>query len=101
VQHGKSFDLNIADFEGRARRVYYLVMKDLFEVWGALKFLFIGPLILALLLVINLMTSPGNWWIQWPTLGIGIAWVICLLRVLKTVVVVGGLAALISWLRNR
>jgi hypothetical protein len=38
------------------------------------KFLFTGPLILAFLFVINLMTSPGHWWVQWAALGIGIAW---------------------------
>jgi hypothetical protein len=76
-------------------------MKDLFKVWGALKFLLIGPLILALLFVINLIASPGDWWIQWPTLGIGIAWVICFLRVLKAAAFAGSLVALLAWLRKR
>ena len=71
-----------------------------FAAWRALKFLFIGPLILGLLFVINLMTSPGHWWIQWPALGIGIAWVINFFRVLRAVLIVGGLAALIRLLRN-
>ena len=30
----------------------------------AVKFLFVGPLILALLVVINVVTSPGHWWVQ-------------------------------------
>ncbi len=60
----------------------------------AVKFLFLGPLILALLFVINLITSPGHWWVQWAALGIGIAWVISLIRVLFAVLVLGGLAAL-------
>ena len=78
-------------------------MKDLLGIYGtlqALKFLFIGPLILALLFVINLMTSPHHWWIQWPALGIGIAWVINLIRVLKAVVIVGGLTALVKHFRR-
>jgi hypothetical protein len=37
------------------------------------KFLVKAPLILLMLLVINLMTSPGQWWVQWPALGLGIA----------------------------
>lgn len=61
--------------------------------YRALKFLFVGPLVLALLFVINLMTSPGHWWIQWPALGIGIAWIISLSRVLKAALIVGGFAA--------
>ena len=67
----------------------------------ALKFLFIGPLILALLVVINFMTSPGDWWVQWAALGIGIAWVLSLFRVIGAAVVAGGLVALITALRNR
>lgn len=66
------------------------------------KFLVKGPLILGLLFVINLMTSPGEWWVQWAALGIGIAWVISLFRVLRTVVLMGGLAAVAAlFLRSR
>ena len=68
------------------------------RVWQALKFLVVGPLALFLCFVINWMTSPGHWWVQWAALGIGIAWVISLARVLKAAVVVGGVAALVSYL---
>ena len=57
-------------------------------------FLIKAPFILAFLFVINLMTSPGEWWVQWAALGIGIAWVISLFRVLRAVMLAGGLAAL-------
>ena len=67
----------------------------------AFRFLFVGPLVLVLLVVINLMTSPGHWWVQWPALGIGIAWVVSLLRVIRALIVLGRLAALIAYLRNR
>jgi hypothetical protein len=70
------------------------------KIFRAVKFLFIGPLILAFLVLINLMTSPGDWWVQWAALGIGIAWVICLFRVLGALVVAGGLAALFAALRK-
>lgn len=66
----------------------------------ALKFLFVGPMILVLLFVINLMTSPDHWWVQWPALGIGIAWFISLFRVLAAVLAVGGIAAFIAYLRR-
>jgi len=66
----------------------------------ALKFLVVGPLILAMLFVINWMTSPGDWWVQWAALGIGIAWMISLLRVIGAVVVAGGLAALFAQSRR-
>ena len=67
---------------------------------AAVKFLFIGPMILALLFVSNWMTSPGTWWVQWAALGIGIAWVISLFRVMFALIVAGGLAALLSQLRG-
>jgi hypothetical protein len=60
-----------------------------------------GPLILAFLFVINLMTSPGHWWVQWAALGIGIAWVLSLFRVIRAVVIAGGLAALGAYLLNK
>jgi hypothetical protein len=64
-------------------------------------FLFKAPFILALLFVINLMTSPGHWWVQWAALGIGIAWFFALLRVARAVIIAGGLAALGIYLFNR
>ena len=72
------------------------------KILQAIKFLFVGPLILALLVVINLVTShgPGGWWVQWPALGIGIAWVISLIRVLFAVVAVGGIAAFLAFLNK-
>jgi hypothetical protein len=67
----------------------------------SLKFLFTGPLILLMLFVINWMTSPGHWWVQWAALGIGIAWVISLLRVIRAVLVAGGVAAVSAWFLSR
>lgn len=67
----------------------------------ALKFLFVGPVILVALFFVNLFTSPGEWWVQWAALGIGIVWVVSLLRVLRAVVVAGGLAALLAYMNNR
>ena len=67
----------------------------------AVRFLFTAPLILAFLVVINLMTSPGHWWVQWPALGLGIAWVISLFRVLRAIVLLGGLAGLAAVMGRR
>jgi hypothetical protein len=67
----------------------------------SIKFLFTAPLILVLLVVVNWMTSPGHWWVQWAALGLGIAWVIALFRVMRAIVLVGGLAALGAWLAQR
>ena len=67
----------------------------------AARFLFTGPLILLMLFFINLITSPGHGWVQWAALGIGIAWFVSLLRVVRAAIVLGGLAALTAWLLNR
>ena len=67
----------------------------------SLGFLVKGPIILLVLFVINLMTSPGHWWVQWAALGIGIAWFFSLLRVLRAFLVVGGLAGLAAYLNRR
>jgi len=75
-----------------------------FELWRtfrAVKFLVTAPLLLAFLFFINLVTTPGEWWVQWAALGIGIAWVCCLFRVLRTTVLLGGLALLGTWLYRR
>ena len=60
-----------------------------------------SALILAFLFVINLLTSPAEWWVQWAALGIGIAWVISLVRVVRALVLAGGLAALGLYLSRR
>ncbi len=70
------------------------------RTWRALKFLIKGPIILVVLFIINVVTSPHHWWVQWAALGIGIAWVLCLVRVSCAAVMVGGLAALITCLQK-
>ena len=71
------------------------------STFRSVKFLFTAPLILALLFVINLMTSPGEWWVQWAALGLGIAWFVSLLRVARALVLAGGLAVLGAYLARR
>jgi hypothetical protein len=74
----------------------------MFKTLRAIRFLFVGPLVLAMLFVINLMTTPGHWWVQWAALGIGIAWFVSLIRVIQAAILVGGLAALGAWwMRSR
>jgi hypothetical protein len=67
----------------------------------AVKFLVMAPFIVAFLFVINIMTWNGQWWVQWAALGIGIAWVANLFRVVRGVMLAGGLAAIGAYLLNR
>ena len=71
------------------------------STFNAVRFLFVAPAILLFLAVVNWMTSPGEWWVQWAALGLGLAWFFSLLRVIKAAVVLGGLAALMAYLSKR
>jgi hypothetical protein len=68
---------------------------------GRVKFLITAPFIVLLCFVINVMTSPGQWWVQWVAFGIGIAWVINFFKLIRDIAVLGGLAALGAYLFNR
>jgi hypothetical protein len=72
-----------------------------FRIWRAVRFLFMAPFILLMLVVINWMTSPGHWWVQWAALGLGIAWFVSLFRVIRAAVILGGIAALAAYLAQR
>jgi len=71
------------------------------KTWRSLKFLFTGPVVVVFLFVVNLMTSPGHLWVKWAALGIGLAWMISLFRVLRMMVLLGGAAALFAYFRKR
>jgi hypothetical protein len=65
------------------------------------KFLITAPFILLMCFVINLMTSPGVWWVQWVALGLGIAWVVNFFKLMRDIVLLGGLAAFGAYIFNR
>jgi hypothetical protein len=67
----------------------------------AVRFLFVAPIILVFLFAVNVLTWDGEWWVQWAALGLGIAWVISLLRVIRALILAGGLAAVAAYLVKR
>ena len=67
----------------------------------SIKFLFMAPVILTFLAIVNWMTYTGEWWIKWAALGIGLAWVMSLFRVIRAALLVGGIAALVAYLRRK
>jgi hypothetical protein len=75
--------------------------KRIMRLVRSVGFLFKAPLIVLFLFIVNLMTSPGHWWFQWPALGLGIAWVMSLFRVMRAILVLGGLAGLTAYLNRQ
>jgi len=73
----------------------------MFRTLRAVRFLFLGPVFLLIVYVVSRMTPGGAQWFKWAALGIGIAWVISLFRVISAIVLVGGLAALFTYFNRR
>ena len=67
---------------------------------NSLSFLITGPIILGFLFFVDLMTPGGSWW-QWAALGIGLAWVLTLMRAVRMLLMVGGLAGLAALMTSR
>ncbi len=68
----------------------------------AVRFLFMAPVLLLVLFIVSRVATPGGAdWFRWAALGIGIAWIFALFRVISAIVVIGGLAAFVMWLRKR
>jgi hypothetical protein len=55
--------------------------------------------------LVNVMTSPGVWWVQWVVFGMGIGLITVWFRALKTIVATIGFAAIgyfvYRWWKNR
>ncbi|HWD19669.1 MAG TPA: hypothetical protein VHB20_10355 [Verrucomicrobiae bacterium] len=73
----------------------------MFKTLRAVRFLIKAPFILAFLALINWMTFSGQWWIKWVALALAVAWVINLFRVLRAILLLGGLAALVAYFRKK
>jgi hypothetical protein len=52
--------------------------------------------VVGLCFVINWMTSPGHWWVQWVALGMGIAVLVAWARAAKTLILLA-LVAFVGW----
>ena len=53
--------------------------------------------VVRLCFVINWMTAPGHWWVQWVILGMGIAVLSAWARAFKLLFAAGALAAIGAW----
>ena len=73
----------------------------MFRTLRAIRFLFLGPVLLLFLYIVSRMTPGGHAWFPWAALGIGIAWFVSLIRVVSAVLMLGGIAALIAFLNKK
>ena len=73
----------------------------MFRTLRAIRFLFTGPIVLLIVFIVSRMTPAGDTWFYWAALGLCIAWVFSLRRVIQAVIVVGWIAALVAYLKNR
>ena len=73
----------------------------MFRTLRAVRFLFLGPILLLFIYIVSRMTPEGGQWFKWAALGIGFVWVISLIRVISAAIVLGGLAALIAYVSKK
>ena len=57
--------------------------------------------VVGLCFLINLMTTPGHWWVQWVALGMGIAVIAAWARAVRALVAAGALAAVAAYVYRR
>ena len=75
--------------------------EDMTQTTQALKFLFVGPFLMAFLALVNKMSFNGTWWCQWPILFLALCWFVSLYYVIRAVAIAGGIAALVTYLKRR
>jgi hypothetical protein len=63
-----------------------LLTRPVGNVIDAFSMLFRAVFVVGLCYVINRMTSPGVWWVQWVALGMGIAVLVAWARALRSIV---------------
>jgi hypothetical protein len=67
----------------------------------ALTLPFTAIFVVGLCFVINWMTAPGFWWVQWVALGMGIAVVCAWARAIRLLIAGGALAVIGAWAYRR
>jgi hypothetical protein len=50
---------------------------------------------------IHLLTSRQQWWFEGGAVGLGIAWVIIVFKLIRDIILLGGLAAFGAYIFNR
>ena len=76
-------------------------MNPLRNLSDAITLPFKALFVIAVCFAINLMTSPGHWWVQWVVLGMGIALIVTWARAIRVLVIGALLAVLGNWAYQR
>lgn len=75
---------------------FSIVTRPVRNLTQAVVMPFKALFVVGLCFLINWMTSPGHWWVQWVALGMGIAVLLAWARAAKTLLVLG-VVAYVGW----
>lgn len=78
-----------------------IVTEPLRDLTRAVVLPFKALFVVGLCFAINAMTSPGHWWVKWVALGMGIAVLVAWAKALRTLFVIGLVAAVGLWVHRR
>lgn len=76
-------------------------MNPIRNLHAAITLPFTAVFVVGLCFIVNWMTAPGHWWVQWVALGMGIAVLGAWFRAAKTLIAGGALALLAAWAYRR
>ncbi|MDT7833572.1 2TM domain-containing protein [Aquabacterium sp. OR-4] len=79
----------------------HLITQPLSDLGRAVLLPFKALFVVGLCFAINAMTTPGHWWVKWVALGMGIAVLVAWAKALRTLIVIGLLAAVGLWVHRR
>lgn len=79
----------------------HLITRPVRDLTRAVVLPFKALFVVGLCFAINAMTSPGHWWVKWVALGMGIAVLVAWARALRTLLVIGLVAAVGLWVHRR
>ena len=74
--------------------VLSFVTSPITDVTRALTYPFKMVFVVSICALVNYLTSPGVWWVQWVVIGMGIGLVAVWARAIKTLIATIGIAAI-------
>jgi hypothetical protein len=66
-----------------------------------LNFVIKAPFFVLILFAVNAVSGSGHWWATKPALIIGVFWLLAVMRVIRTAVILGGVAGLVALWNRR